>query len=269
MQPVNILLLGLDRRPGETEISRSDAIMLLHLDPISKTAALLSFARDLWVPLGGAGPYVKINAGYSSGESAGGPQGGAELERDTVSALVNQPIDHVVVITFEGMIKTVDALGGVEVDVQTEIYDPEYPTFDYGYMVAHFLPGRQTMDGFTALVYSRTRHADSDFARGRRQQQVILAIAEKLRGRLQDGNMIGNMALINELYGYLEYTDLTLPQAVQFGQQLSGIDPSSVARASVDLDYGYATSTLDGAYIIEPDLPAIQQLAADLFAAGK
>ena len=200
---------------------------------------------------------------------AGGPQGGAELERDTVSALVNQPIDHVVVMTFEGMIKTVDALGGVEVDVQTEIYDPEYPTFDYGYMVAHFLPGRQTMDGFTALVYSRTRHADSDFARGRRQQQVILAIAEKLRERLQDGDMIGNMALINELYGYLEYTDLTLPQAVQFGRQLSVIDPSSVARASVDLDYGYATSTLDGAYIIEPDLPAIQQLAADLFAAGK
>jgi polyisoprenyl-teichoic acid--peptidoglycan teichoic acid transferase len=167
------------------------------------------------------------------------------------------------------MIKTVDALGGVEIDVQTEIYDAEYPTFDYGYMVAHFLPGRQTMDGATALIYSRTRHADSDFARGRRQQQVILAIAEKLRGRLQEDDMIANMALINELYGYLEYTDLSLPEAVRYGQQLGAIDPGSVARASVDLDYGYATSTLDGAYIIEPDLPAIQQLAADLFGAGK
>ncbi|HYF64657.1 MAG TPA: LCP family protein [Herpetosiphonaceae bacterium] len=268
-QPVTILLLGLDRRPGESEISRSDAMLLLHIDPLSNTAALLSFARDLWVPLGGNGPHVKINAGYSSGESEGGPQGGAERARDTVAALVNQPIDHVVVITFEGMIKTVDALGGVEIDVETEIYDAEYPTFDYGYMVAHFLPGRQTMDGFTALVYSRTRHADSDFARGRRQQQVILGIAEKLRERLKDGDMIANMALINELYGYLEYTDLPLAEAARYGRQLSAIDPGSVARDAVDLDYGYATSTLDGAYIIEPDIPAIQQLAADLFAAGK
>ena len=262
---VTILLLGLDRRPGESETSRSDAMLLLHLDPISNTAALLSFARDLWVPLGGVGEYVKINAGYTYGEGAGGPAGGAQSARDTVQALVNQPIDHVVVITFEGLIKTVDALGGIELEVETEIYDPEYPTFDYGYMVAHFLPGRQTMDGFTALVYSRTRHADNDFARGRRQQQVLLAIAAKLRQRLTDGDMLAQMALVNELYNDLEYTDLPLTEAVRFGRVISEIEPANMRRASVDLEYGYATTTLDGAYIIEPNLPAIQQLAADLF----
>lgn len=264
---MNILLLGLDRRPQETGPSRTDSLMIVHLNPLSGTVALLSLPRDLWVPLTEYGYSAKINAAYSAGEenNNGDPSQAARVARQTVSELIGQPIDYTIVTTFQGLINSVDRLGGIEINVQKEIYDPTYPTFDYGYMIAHFLPGRQTMDGFTALVYSRTRHADNDFERAKRQQHVVLALADKLRLRATSGGFVATAGLVKALYNDLEYTDLELPTALQLALAMQALDPASVRRDSVDLRYGYETSTTDGAYIIAPDVPAIQQLVADLF----
>jgi len=77
----------------------------------------------------------------------------------------------------------IDVLGGVDIDVPTLIIDDEYPTPDFGITRIEFQPGVQHMDGATALIYARTRHADSDFGRSERQQQVLRAIATKLRAR--------------------------------------------------------------------------------------
>src|SRR5262245_24443271 len=79
--------------------------------------------------------------------------------RRTVSELLGTPIDYVVRVNFDGFIGAIDAIGGITVYMPEELYDAEYPTMDYGYRVAHFLPGPQHMDGATALVYSRIRHA--------------------------------------------------------------------------------------------------------------
>src|SRR4029079_2701954 len=97
------------------------------------------------------------------------------------SKLLGIPIDYTVYINFEGFIGAIDSLGGVTVDVEKELYDGQFPTMDYGYTVAHFLPGPQQMDGATALMYSRVRHPHSDFARTRRQQAAIVAIMARLR----------------------------------------------------------------------------------------
>jgi len=171
----------------------------------------------------------------------------------------------VVVTTFEEMITMVDLIGGIDVDVPKEIYDSRYPTFDYGYMEAHFLPGMQHMDGATALIYSRTRHADNDFERGKRQQQVLLAIFARLQNLMQANNSVDNIELVSSLYNTLEYTSIDLPTTLRLVLAIQNFEPAGIQRESIDLNYGYETSTSDGAYIIQPDLPAIQSRIAELF----
>ncbi len=265
LQPLNILLLGLDRRPDETDVARSDALIILHLDPENQQIALLSLPRDLWVGLPDRQLYVKINAAYMYGELDGGAAGGAALARQTISTVIGQPINYTIVTTFEGMIAGVDVLGGIDVDVQKYIYDPRYPTFDYGYMEAEFTPGVQHMDGATALIYSRTRHADNDFERGKRQQQVLIAIMSAFQQASANDNSDTISQLLLQLYATAEYTDLDPLVAAQLARWVNNNPDLAIKRDSVDLRYGYETSTSDGAYIIQPDLPAIQGLATTLF----
>ena len=263
-QSLTLLLLGLDRRPQETAASRSDAILLLHLDFAAQRAALVSFPRDLWVPLADGSQYVKINAAYLYGETAGSIEAGAELATQTISQLINHPIDHTIVMTFEGLMHTVDIFGGVTIDVPKYIYDPEYPTFDYGYMVAEFVPGVQHMDGATALIYSRTRHADNDFERGKRQQQVLLALVEQFRATIEAGDATTMTVVLRQLYTDAEYTDLGFTEALYIADWIQQNQQISVEQESIDLRFGYQSSTYDGAYIIEPDTAAIQQRLANL-----
>ncbi len=177
---MNILLLGSDRRPHESEPSRTDAVIIAHIDPARKRVALLSLPRDLMVEIPGYGS-TRINAANVWGEIYGEPGGGVALARKTVEHLLGIPIDYMIYIDFEGFIGAIDAAGGIIVDVPKELYDPEFPTMDYGYTVAHFMPGPQHMDGATALMYSRIRHPDSDFARMRRQQQVLGGVLASMR----------------------------------------------------------------------------------------
>lgn len=264
---MTVAILGLDRRPGETEPARADALLVLHLNPRNQSAALVSLPRDLWVALPPEyGFSVKLNAAYMYGEGDNGDaEAGAELARQTLSTTIGQPIDAVVVTTFEEMITMVDLIGGIDIDVPKEIYDSRYPTFDYGYMEAHFLPGIQHMDGTTALIYSRTRHADNDFERGKRQQLVLLAIFARLQNLMQANNSVDNVELISSLYNTLEYTSIDLPTTLRLVLAIQNFEPTEIQRESIDLNYGYETSTSDGAYIIQPDLPAIQARIAELF----
>lgn len=267
LEAMTIAILGLDRRPGETEPARADALLILHLNPRNQRAALVSLPRDLWVALPPEyGFSVKLNAAYMYGEGDNGDaEAGAELARQTLSATIGQPIDAVVVTTFEEMITMVDLIGGIDVNVPKEIYDSRYPTFDYGYMEAHFLPGIQHMDGTTALIYSRTRHADNDFERGKRQQLVLLAIFARLQNLMQANNSVDNIELVSSLYNTLEYTSIDLPTTLRLVLAIQNFKPTEIQRESIDLNYGYETSTSDGAYIIQPDLPAIQARIAELF----
>lgn len=256
----NILLLGIDARPGEGQMARSDTIMIVHLDPQTGDVALLSMPRDMWVPIPGYGE-SKINAAFYYGER-NQPGGGLATARDTVSAAFGVPIDNAVVIDFSGFRSLIDALGGITVDVPKEIYDPQYPTDDYGYKVAHFLVGPQQMDGETALMYARTRHPDSDFERIKRQQLVVLGIANKIRERGALANLQEADTLTAALTPFVR-TDMPPEQVLSLLWSIRNIDPAAARRYTVDGSMLWETS-IGGAYALVPQQGALTALGQKL-----
>ena len=189
---INILLIGVDERPDHPEEGvRSDTLIVVHLDTIGRRVSLLSIPRDTRVELRDIGP-AKINVAYGYGYAAAGKlygegvtpaQGGMALSAETVGQFLDLPIHYTAQINFDGFARVIDALGGVTIDVPRRIVDNAYPTADFGTVRVEFEPGPQRMDGARALIYARTRHADSDFERAGRQQQVIRAVVDELRAR--------------------------------------------------------------------------------------
>lgn len=229
---VTVLLLGSDLRPHETGPARTDAIMVAHIDPKTKRVALLSLPRDLMVAVPGYG-YTRINAASVWGDIYGHEGGAIELARVTVANLLNIEIDYVALIEFQGFIEAIDALGGVQINVPTELYDTQFPTMDYGYKIAHFLPGEQTMDGDTALTYSRIRHPDSDFARMKRQQQVVIGFLRQLR----QGGVHEQVEQIEQVTSVLRnYLRTTIPaeRMVGLAWALRNVTPESIETYSLD-----------------------------------
>ncbi|HEU4326947.1 MAG TPA: LCP family protein [Roseiflexaceae bacterium] len=221
---MNVLIIGVDERPDHPEEGvRSDTLMLAHLDNGGRWASLLSIPRDTLVELPQVGP-AKINVAYGEGYATAQErygtnttprEGGMALAGQTVEQLLNlrgrgQRVDYVAQVNFDGFAAIIDALGGITIDVPKRIVDDAYPTPDFGTRRIEFLPGVQRMDGETALIYARTRHADSDFDRGARQQQVLRAIMAELRGR----GPLGMALLLPRLGSGLEGTvATTLPFA--------------------------------------------------------
>lgn len=217
---MNVLIVGVDERPDHPEEGvRSDTLIVLHLDPNGRWASMLSIPRDTRVDIRSLGQ-SKINTAYGQGfaaaadlygASASPHQGGMALAAQTVEQLLQLPargqhIDAVAQINFDGFAKLIDALGGITVDVPSAIVDDEYPTPDFGIMRVEFQPGVQQMDGQRALIYARTRHADSDFGRGERQQQVMRAIAAKIRDRGTLGQVLLMPKLLGSVVGTVETT---------------------------------------------------------------
>lgn len=176
---LNILVLGVDRRADGGD-QNADVIIIAHLDLVNHRLAGVSLPRDWQVEIPGVGD-DKINGAYNHGvlASPDDPVAGVSKVRDTIESLFGIPIDGYVLVDFSGFSSVVDAMGGVTVDVPYQILDEEYPTEDYGVTTIHFDPGIQEMNGEEALVYVRTRHADSDDARRERQLDVIRAIFEQ------------------------------------------------------------------------------------------
>ncbi|HRX03350.1 MAG TPA: LCP family protein, partial [Anaerolineae bacterium] len=177
---ITFLLLGVDQRPDDPSPPRTDNIIVLTVEPESGNVGMVSVPRDMFVSLPGFDYSGKINTAYPIGESSKYPGGGGALVKKTVSELIGYPIDYYVKVNFDGFVKIIDLIGGIDVVVPKTITDNEYPTIDYGVETFHIEAGPQHLDGETALKYARTRHADDDFQRAKRQQQVLLAVKDKL-----------------------------------------------------------------------------------------
>ena len=165
----NILVMGVDRRSGDT--GRSDTLFVTMLDTSRNQAALLSIPRDTLVSIPGHG-WDKVNHAYA--------YGGHELSRKTVENFLGIPISNYVLVDFQGFIKLVDAIGGVDIDVEksmqyTDPYDGENG------LVINLQPGKQHMDGTTAIQYVRYRDEEGDIGRVARQQKFMKAVFAKLR----------------------------------------------------------------------------------------
>ncbi|MEA3310544.1 MAG: LCP family protein [Chloroflexota bacterium] len=178
---VTILVLGIDERQQESGPFRTDTIMLVTLDPTTLQAGVLSIPRDLWVPIPGyAEDGNRINTAHFLGDLYDHPGGGPALAMETVQYNFGVPVDYYVRLNFQGFIKLVDLVGGVDIDVEQTLHDTAYPTSDYGIEVLHIEAGPHHFDGEMALKYARTRHGTGDFDRARRQQQVMVALLERV-----------------------------------------------------------------------------------------
>ena len=163
-----ILIMGVDVR--EDDVGRSDTLMVATVDPKYDKASLLSIPRDTRVRIYGYG-YDKINAAYA--------YGGEPLTENTVENLIGIDIDHYVIVNVRSFVKIIDAIGGVDIYVPKRMYY-EDPWDDDGGLLIDLYPGRQHMDGKTAVTYVRYRDSEGDIGRIQRQQQFVEACIDKV-----------------------------------------------------------------------------------------
>ena len=267
---INVLVMGLDRRPNEPGApARTDSMFVLTIDPQSETAGMLGIPRDLWVDYlysdGRCCYQDRVNAAYVWGETRGYSGGGPRLAMDVIERNLGIPIDHYVLIDFEGFVEIIDALGGITVYIETRLYDPAYSeTEDPGdYLVLDFRPGEVAeMDGAIALGYARSRRNTSDLDRIRRQQQVIFAALEKAR-ELGWTDVTRIPGLWGDYKDAIE-TDINDLLILRFAGLASRIDPTRVTALSI----GVATrgwTTPDGKSVLLADKAVVQQMVRALF----
>lgn len=160
-QPISILLLGVDQRPGDR--GRSDTIVVLTINPEDKSMYMFNIPRDTRTRIVGKGFDDKINHAYAFG--------GVNMALETVENFLDIPIDYYAQVNLEGFVSIIDIIGGVSIDVKQ----------DFDYEGHSFRMGTTQMDGETALKYSRMRYQDpkGDLGRNERQQQIIKALMKK------------------------------------------------------------------------------------------
>jgi len=177
---INILFIGLDARDiGQSGPPRSDTMMLVTIDPLSKSAGMLSIPRDMWVNIPGFG-YSRINTAYSSGEGSQLPGGGPGLAMKTVSQFLGVPVDYYLQVDFNVFIDMMDWVGCIYVNpTEKMILDP----IGGGMDKVALTPGgtRELCEGWRVLAYARNRHTSGgDFDRAKRQQEVVMAIRDQV-----------------------------------------------------------------------------------------
>lgn len=218
-EPFTVLLLGQDNRPGESA-ARADTIIVAKIDPENDKVWMLSIPRDTRVKIPGHG-VNKINAATF--------YGGPALMIDTVEEFLGVPINHYMDINFDGFIKVVDSLGGVYIDVDTEIDDPKASSHG-SYTASHIEKGYQLLDGDHALTYVRSRDfPDADFTRMRHQQQFFKALADQT---VQFKNVFKIPAMVKDVAQYMS-TDMSVKQIIDVAMALRDMGGTNVQTATV------------------------------------
>lgn len=266
---MNILVIGMDGRSENYDrAARADALMVVGVNFGDKTAQILSIPRDLWVqiPEVGGNPLHenRINTAYGAGLLGNYPGGGPAFQAYTISQNFGIRIDRTVVLNFTAFENAIDTVGGVDLEVSKAIHDEKYPDDEGGTLVLDIPAGWVHMDGKTALMYARTRHQDSDFGRMRRQQQVMMA----LRDKLFSPEVIPVLPSLAQLLYYSVRTDVSLDEMALLGCVGPQISPESITRIVIDTTMVEAFRTDGGAQVLRPKMDLIlPQLEA--FATGQ
>ena len=228
--PVTVLVMGLDYRDWEAGNGppRTDSMILLTIDPLAKTAGILNIPRDLWVSIPGF-EYGRINTAYPLGIAYDVPGGGPALAMQTIESLLGVPIDYFAIIDFYAFEQFIDELGGINVSVPNEIsVDPIGKGNTVVLEAKDYL-----LDGPTALAYARARHTEGgDFDRAQRQQQVILAIKDRIL-ELGPAEIASRApALYGELAAGI-HTNLSLNDAIRLGWLALDISATNIQRGAI------------------------------------
>jgi LCP family protein required for cell wall assembly len=265
---VTVLLLGLDFRDWEAgeKYSRSDTMILLTLDPLTRTAGILSIPRDMWVAIPGF-KHGKINTAYYLGEAYKLPGGGPAMAVKTVESFLGVPINYYAQIDFDAFVRFIDEIGGVKIDV------PEKITIDLlgaGSKTKKKLqPGIQVLPGQYALAYARARYTEGgDFDRARRQQQVIMGIRNRILEFDLLPNLIGNAPkLYQELSSGIR-TNLSLDEIIQLALLAKSVPQEEIKQGVLDKNYVLFAESPDKLSILIPLPDKIHTLRDEIFAAS-
>lgn len=195
-----IMIMGVDER--EDDVGRSDTLMIASIDPKRNKAALLSVPRDTRVKIKGHG-FDKINAAYAYGKE--------RLAQDTVENFLGLNIDHYIIINTKSFKRIIDAIGGIDIDVEKRMHY-EDPWDDDGGLVIDFRPGKQHMDGAKAITYVRYRDEEGDIGRIHRQQAFMKACVDKI----VSPSIIPRLPMVIKEIVEAVNTDLTFRQMLEF-----------------------------------------------------
>lgn len=228
---VTVLLIGLDARDVNETAPRSDTMILLTIDPLTKTAGMLSIPRDMWVNIPGFG-YSRINTAYSSGEGNRLPGGGPELARKTVEQFIGVPVQYYAQVDFNTFVQFIDRIGGIDIYNDEELrLDPIGP----GQKIILTCCGMRHLGGIKALAYARYRKGDEgDFGRARRQQKVIIAIRDKVLGPAIFPTLVSQAdELFNEFSAGIR-TNMPLDTAIRLAVLAKDIPVTSIEQGRID-----------------------------------
>jgi polyisoprenyl-teichoic acid--peptidoglycan teichoic acid transferase len=260
---VSILIMGLDYRDWEGEgPSRTDSMMLVTMDPVSRTAGMLSIPRDLWVNIPGFG-YGKINTAYYLGELYDLEGGGPGLAVETVQELLGVDINYYAQVDFAAFETFINQIGGIDVDIPYEItVDPIGP-----HNTVTLAQGVQHLDGPTALAYARNRETfGSDFDRADRQQQVVMAVFDQATSLGALPKLLANSPTIyNNLRSGI-HTNLTLKEIISLAWTVAQIPKENIKKGLIGPNEVTISVSPDGMDILLPDMDAVRAVRDQVFA---
>ncbi|MCR8641078.1 LCP family protein [Paenibacillus sp. N1-5-1-14] len=227
----NILIIGTDAR--DTEISRSDVIMVAHVNPTSKEARLLSIPRDTRVNIDGVG-YTKVNHAHILGEGKSGNHGGTESVMQVISNMLNITINYYVKTNFEGFERFIDTIGGLDVQLDEEVRF----TYTDNIMVG---PGLVHLNGEEALMFVRERKSlsEGDFGRQKNQALILRAIAKKL---LQASSIKQMPSLITQVKKDVLDTNFTDGDLISLAWMMSDMNSDRMEYSSIP---GHSAQLMD------------------------
>ena len=240
-----IMIMGIDPRELEHDVGRSDTLMVATIDPMLDKATLLSIPRDTRVHIERHG-YDKINAAYA--------YGGEKLTKRTVEDFLGVNLDHYVLIDTRSFVKIIDAIGGIDIDVEKRMrYEDPYD--DDGGLHINLYPGMQHMDGKTAITYVRYRDEEGDIGRIERQQKFMKACMDKFTSP----SIITRLpALVSEVMDAIK-TDMSITELLALAGTLRNAQKNGLVTEMVP---GYPMYIDEISYWI-PNVSAMRMTLAD------
>jgi LCP family protein required for cell wall assembly len=239
-------------------------MILLTVDPLARTAGILSIPRDLWVNIPGGFDYDRINTAYRLGETYKYPEGGGPgLAMATVEELLGVPIDYYAQIDFGAFIRFIDEIEGIKVDIQEKMKVD--PLGDDN--VKTLRPGVQTLDGELALAYARTRKTEGgDFDRAQRQQEVILAIRDRILSADILPTLITKAPILYQELSAGVNTNLNLEQVIKLAWLAQQVPEENIQKGVIGPpDQVLLVKSPQGDDVLKPIADKIRDLRNTIF----
>ena len=251
-----LLIVGVDTDDPRIR-GRSDTMMLAVLDARNKQLKLISFMRDMYVQIPGHG-HNRMNAAYV--------YGGAEALKNTLEKNFHVQADGYIAVNFAMMITLIDAIGGVDIEVEEQELKPlngilEYYNYQNGKPEAEGRleqAGMQHLSGLQAMSYSRIRKIDGDYERVGRQQRVMMAIFNRMKNMQPEELMDIMMQQIDFVA-----TDVTIATAVSMMQDVVAMDTIDTRYLRIPVSRSSRNTVLNKAYFIIPNLEKNQKAISE------